>query len=819
VLLGSLLVTALVTFQVAASTAARDRLRFQNLVERTEDTIERRLETYTNLLRGGAALFVAAGSIDRRGFATYVQRLELPKHYPGIQGMGASILVRPGDEKLVAAQLRKQGVPGFRLWPRDYRGELHAIVYLEPFDRRNQAAIGFNMFSEPTRREAMRRARDTGVPTASGKVTLVQEIEGKPQAGFLIYVPIYQGGGIPATVAARRTAFAGFIYSPFRADDLFHGTFGAERELKISIQIFDNTAAVPAALLHASDGAQAESSHRPQLESIRRTQVANRPWTIRYATRPGFEEASPVSITFISGLVISGLLFFTTWFQMRKREDAEASTMALRETEARFRLMADSAPVLIWMSDTENRGTWFNRPWLEFTGRSMARELGFGWSEAVHPDDLERSLATCVEAFRKRQPFTMEFRLKRHDGAWRWVLDTGIPLHSSEGEFTGYIGSCIDITERREAEEGLREAIRHKDEFLAMLAHELRNPLGAMSNALHVMKHTAPGSSRFQRAQESAARQVTHQARLVSDLLDVSRIIRGKLELRKEQLDLTRLVTETAEDHRSIFEEKGLTLSMDAPEGMVPVLGDRTRLSQVITNLLDNAAKFTPTGGTVRVTVTGGTSGTVCVSDSGMGIDPELLPHIFDAFTQADQALDRSRGGLGLGLTLVKGLVELHDGTASATSEGLEQGADFSFTLPLAEERPVIPELPATALQLKGNLRILVVEDSRDAAETLRDLLELYGYEVYLAYTGPEGVRAALELRPQIVVCDIGLPGMDGYEVATTLRGEPLTAEMRLIAVTGYGSEDDRRRSREAGFEAHLTKPLDLGELERLLAE
>ena len=377
---------------------------------------------------------------------------------------------------------------------------------------------------------------------------------------------------------------------------------------------------------------------------------------------------------------------------------------------------------------------------------------------------------------------------------------------------------------RAEAERLLaeaREADRRKDEFLAMLAHELRNPLAPITNAAHLLRQPGLSDAERGRTHEMLVRQTRHLGRIVDDLLDVTRISRGKIELRRERVDLAALVRDAVEDHRGVLEASRLAVTKDVSGEPVWVRGDRTRLTQVVGNILQNAAKFTDPGGrvAVRLGVDRATQeADVAVEDTGIGIDADLLPRVFEMFTQADQTLDRSRGGLGLGLALVKGLVELHGGRASAASEGPGRGARFTFRLPLDanEEAPT----PAAAEPAgTGSLRILVVEDSRDGAESLRMLLELSGHEVRVAHTGPTGVEAAREFRPAVVLCDLGLPGgMSGYDVARALRADPATAAARLIAVSGYGQPEDRENARSSGFDLHLTKPVDPIELQRRLS-
>jgi PAS domain S-box-containing protein len=402
------------------------------------------------------------------------------------------------------------------------------------------------------------------------------------------------------------------------------------------------------------------------------------------------------------------------------------------------------------------------------------------------------------------------------------------PIRDAHGTVVGAAKIARDITERKRLEAELEaraaqlaEANRQKDQFLAMLAHELRNPLAPLLTGLHVLRDPRATAPTRQVTQEMMERQVRHLARLVDDLLDVSRLARGTVQLRPERLDLGRLVRTAAEDRRATLERAGLTLLVEVPETPVWVLGDPTRLAQILNNLLDNAMKFSDGGEHVTLRVTADPvqcQAVLSVRDEGIGIAPDVLPRIFDVFAQADRSLDRSRGGLGLGLALVKGLAELHGGEVAAASEGPGQGAEFTLRLSLEGEPPALSGFPAAPAPAREPQRVLVVEDNRDAAESLRLLLELLGHEVRVAYTGPEGVQAAQGWRPGIVLCDIGLPGLDGYGVARELRLNPTTAKVRLLALTGYGAEEDQRRSRQAGFDAHLVKPADPEQLQRLLA-
>jgi CheY-like chemotaxis protein/two-component sensor histidine kinase len=369
---------------------------------------------------------------------------------------------------------------------------------------------------------------------------------------------------------------------------------------------------------------------------------------------------------------------------------------------------------------------------------------------------------------------------------------------------------------RRRADE-LAEAGRRKDEFMAMLAHELRNPLAPIRNAAHVLRLRGEDAAAVGWAREVIDRQAAHMTRLVDELLDASRIARGKVALRREPLDLAGLARAAAEDHRGGLEAGGLALELDLPPAPVWVRGDPVRLAQVFGNLLANAAKFTDPGGRVVVRVArDGAEAVAAVRDSGIGFSPELEPRLFETFAQADSSLARSKGGLGLGLALVKGLVELHGGSVAAASDGPGRGAEFSFRLPVDREpRAAAPPDDGAPAPLR---RVLLVEDNADAAASLRMVLELAGHEVAVAATGHEGVEEARRLRPEVVLCDLGLPGMSGFEVARALRADPATAAALLVAVSGYGRDEDQTQAQEAGFDAALVKPVEPAELARLLA-
>jgi PAS domain S-box-containing protein len=412
-------------------------------------------------------------------------------------------------------------------------------------------------------------------------------------------------------------------------------------------------------------------------------------------------------------------------------------------------------------------------------------------------------------------------KVLREDGSRVDVSLTISPVLSAEGKVVAASKIARDITVRKRYEQALKEADRQKNEWIAMLAHELRNPLAPIRNALHLLKVPGADAGAVEQIRQMAERQVQHVVRLVDDLLDVSRILRGRIALRKESVELAHVVARGAETAQPMIDAQGQQLITALPPEPLRLEGDPTRLAQVVSNLLHNAAKFSARAGRIWLTVERlGDTAVLRVRDEGAGIPADLLPRVFDLFTQEDRSLERSQGGLGIGLTVVRKLVELHGGTVTAHSEGPGKGSEFVVRLPgiLEARSPGPAEAGPAPGPAPVARRVLVVDDNVDAAESVAMILRLSGHEIRLAHSGPEALKAAEKYRPEVVVLDIGLPGISGYEVAKRLRQQPTFRETLLIAVTGYGQEEDQRRSREAGFDRHLVKPVDPYALEQVLA-
>ncbi|HEX7891530.1 MAG TPA: PAS domain-containing protein [Ramlibacter sp.] len=494
------------------------------------------------------------------------------------------------------------------------------------------------------------------------------------------------------------------------------------------------------------------------------------------------------------------------------------SAQATAELEARFRALADGMPQLAWMARPDGWIYWYNRRWYEYTGTTFEQMEGWGWRSVQDPVVLPAVVAQIRRSFETGEDFEMVFPLRGADGEFRPFLTRMLPLKDAEGHVLAWFGTNTDITQQRAEEEALRIADRRKDEFIATLAHELRNPLAPIRTAVELIGRAGPLPPTVVRMREILDRQSRHLTRLVDDLLEVSRITQGKLLLQRSRVSLSECVHDAVHAARPALEAAGHQLVEHTDPEPLYANADATRITQAVVNLLNNASKFTPPGG--RIVVSSWREdgkACICVADNGIGIAPEHLHSIFGMFSQVSSARERSHGGLGIGLALVRGFVELHGGTVEARSAGTGQGSEFLIRVPLLQSDAPLAETgrqPARPAMLR---RVLVVDDNVDAATSLAALLSHEGHEVRVAHGGEEALMLAFEFEPEAVLLDIGMPGMNGLEVARELRRRMGTG-VRLIAVTGWGQAQDRELTREAGFDFHLTKPVGQVEVEPLLA-
>jgi PAS domain S-box-containing protein len=503
--------------------------------------------------------------------------------------------------------------------------------------------------------------------------------------------------------------------------------------------------------------------------------------------------------------------------------DLSRAQQALAESEARFRSVLDESRDVIYRLNVQTGRYEYISPAAEAVVGFSVDELmamdGEASLEMIHPDDVPAMQAAGARLLATGKA-DLEYRQRAKNGEYRWISNHMSLVKDSLGRPLYRNGNIRDITERKQAEDKLRasnlelaEADRRKNDFMAVLSHELRNPLAPIRNSTYILERAVPGGEQARRAVAVIERQAGQLARLVDDLLDVTRITRNKIQLQRETLELNDLARHTIEDQRSLFDKAEVRLEFNPAPAPVFVDVDRNRVAQIIGNLLQNAAKFTGRGGATRITISTEAAekrAVIQIANTGVGMTPEMLSRLFQPFSQADSTLDRSKGGLGLGLALVKGLAELHGGDVTAHSAGLGQGAEFVVRLPLAMEKSAAPQPSASAT--KSRRRVL------DAADSLRDLLAFDEHEIEVAYNGPDGIAKARKFRPEVVLCDIGLPGMDGYDVARAFRADAALKGAFLVALTGYALPEDLERARAAGFARHLAKPPSLEKLGEILA-
>ena len=642
---------------------------------------------------------------------------------------------------------------------------------------------------------------------------------------------------------------------------------------------------------------------------------------------------------------------------------------ALKRSEERFLDLANAAPAMLWVTAPDGTCTFLSRGWYEFTGQANDEGLGFGWADVIHPDDRSTITQAVIDANKRKSEFSREHRLRHVDGSYRWVIDTGRPRFSATGEFLGFVGNVLDISDRKQTEQALHETrellsavfdalpvgvavsdqhgamvlanqemlqylptgllpsmdearhhrwrVFHQDgspyarqdfpgaralrgervvpgsealyerddgvvmwtqiaavplkgrdgtprgqvavvtnidafkrteealrlseanqralfdevtrsnknlsEFLAVLAHELRNPLAPILTGLDIMRIRSDSADTIGKVRGIIERQVKQLSHLINDLLDIARVTNGKVDIKKESVDLKSIVANAVETSLPLIEKGHHEFNLKLHDAPLPVHADPTRIAQVVANLLTNAAKYTPHGGKIKLTVEpDGDQAVISVTDNGVGIPAEALETLFNMFSQVGRNMNHSQGGLGIGLSLVRQFVALHDGDVAAISDGVGKGSTFIVRLPIDRTKGTLLAGPKASDRLGGTtgrtFRVLVADDNVDAALTLASLLEMDGHDLRIAHDGSEALQIAGQCRPQVVFLDIGMPGMTGYEVAAGIRKIPGMVDTIIVAVSGWGAKDDLARSKQAGFNMHFTKPVAPARLREFLA-
>ncbi len=730
VLAVTLLLTSLATYYVAKTAEAKDQLRFENAVGRTQDDIQNRLETYIALLRGGSRLFAASNQVTRDDFRAFVDPIELQRRYPGIQGIGFSIRVMPQEKDALVASMQRQGAENFTIRPLFKRAEYHSIIYLEPLDQRNKAAIGFDMFTERVRRAAMSRARDTGTPAASGRVTLVQEIDKQKQAGFLIYVPVYRNGRTLQTVTERRAALRGFVVSPFRADDLMQGIFGNEKQPYVDFQIYDGTDLSPENLLHRFT--RSSTFYRPRFTTTRTINVAGQNWSILFASRPEIELTSGRSLTpyiSLSGFVISFVLFGVTRSQVRTQQQVTRLNASLErqvtERTAQLQQAFDFEATLKRISD-KVRDSLDEHQILQTVVQELALVLDLICCDTALYNLVDGTSTICYEYTAKDNEGTLKtpssigrvvqmadfpegYHQLRQDQYFQFCEITSDAVRSQVAILTcpivdgqGVLGdlwlfnhkdNAFDELEIRLVQQVANQcaiAIRQarlyqaataqvesleklnslKDDFLSTVSHELRTPIANMKMAISMLK-VSPTVEKSQRYLEILQAECTRESELINDLLDLQRLEAGSYSIKlNESVCLQDWLPSIIEPFRSRSEQRQQMLQINLTPDLFVLVANRASLERILAELLNNACKYTPNGGEIGLSVCYKLTeaATIFTISNPAEIPSDQLPRIFEKFYRVPKGDPWKQGGTGLGLALVKKLVEQLQGTIKVES-------------------------------------------------------------------------------------------------------------------------------------------------------
>lgn len=844
----SLILTVLAWVVADHATTETARQKFTAEAQEAALLIKNRMRDYEQALRGGVSLIHATEQVDRRIWALYVQGLDLKDILPGVQGLGYARMLKPNEVARHEERVRREGLPDYRVWPVEARNQYSAIEMLEPMDERNRRAIGYDMYSEPVRRQAMDFAMDHADTALSGLVTLKQENGVDPQPGFLMYLPVYKTGDPPADLQARRSSIDGFVYSPFRAGDLMKGVLGRGAK-DIDFELYDDRIETPAQRLYATDSLNTAQHGVPLFEVRLDIDLPGRQWLAVFRSTPYFESTTlaptPRSVL-VGGLTIDFLLFLVISSLSRQRRILRQANEQLRASEARFTALVTGMQNHFGFFRTDGSGR------LTYTSPTLGRLLGLkdlrlgdsliGKARSDEPEgELVRALAQALA-------LKTSTRYRRHvrTGADARMTVEGFNhvVLEEDGHIRSIEGVVQDITQRQSNEEELtlyrdrlqelvRERTRElqaanaaKSRFLANMSHEIRTPLNVIIgfNTLLQSHLTEPGPLAILRdmAQESQ-----RLLSMLDDVLSFTRMESGALRSEPREFNVNAYCREVIDSHRNRATAKSLALQLDINNNVPARLkGEVAHHRQVLRILLDNAIKFTDTG-TVTLGIhtqarpDGRCDLVATVKDTGVGFDTALLDQVFAPFEQADNTETRAYGGVGLGLALGKRLTQWLGGTLVAKST-LGVGSEFTFTVPFDALNKPDPMLAAeTASKAPAAYpdwsahRVLVVEDNLLNQEVIKAFLKRLKLQIEVCTNGQEAVnRMQQEPSPDLVLMDLHMPVMNGLEATRNIRAmEGPVSKVPIVALTAAALAEDEAASREAGMDDFLTKPVNMATL------
>jgi PAS domain S-box-containing protein len=801
--------------------------RFNREAAQIERTIRERLLIYEDALRGGQGLFVAnKGAVKRDQWRRYVENLRLDERYPGTLGVGFSLRIAPSEKAAHVAQMRSEGFPNYALRPQEERSEYHSIIYLEPSEGRNQRAFGYDMFSEPVRRAAMQRARDTGLPTASSKVTLVQEADQDIQAGFLMYLPVYRESSVLETVEQRRAALFGFVYSPFRMKDLMKGAFGASSPT-VGFEIYDGAGIERDALLYDGiDDLALGEAYRPIFSRTSSMELGGHAWTLRFISLPAFDLAidnrEPLLVA-TGGLAVSLLLFGITWSLATTRRRAltlaNGMTAELSESREQFKAVSETANDAIVTANSRGEIVYFNQAATRLFGHSADEAIGQSLT-LLMPVRFHESHNQGFKRFlnggeSKVIGKTVELAGRKKDGT-EFPLELSLAnWHTSGGLF--FTAILRDITERKQAEteiaattRELEAASKLKSEFLANMSHELRTPLNAIIGFTQLMYDgkVGPVSRQHREYMGDILNSSKHLLELINDVLDLSKIEAGKMDFSPEPIELRKLATEVTNILQGLTASKRLTMEVEVSPAVETVMSDPARLKQILYNYLSNAIKFTPDEGrvTIRALPEDADHFRLQVDDTGIGIQPEQMSKLFGEFQQLDIGTAKKHQGTGLGLALTKKLVEVQGGRVGVHSEP-GRGSTFYAVLPRAAVQEQKSQSDDRCFVTSSGTapRVLVIDDNDKDLEWLCKILSEAGYSADTAKTGAEGLAKAQTSSYSAILLDLILPDMAGWDVLHSVRTRGPNRDGPVIIITIVA---EKEVAKAFPVEDYLVKPV-----------
>jgi PAS domain S-box-containing protein len=810
-MLGFSLLFQLVVYQNLRTNEERAASQqFEFLVEKATEAIGRRLANHEQILLGAAGLFDASGDVSAAEWRRYYERLELAERYPGIQGVGYAKAVRPDERAAHVQRIREEGFSGYEINPEGERPLYTPVAYLEPYRGRNLAAIGYDMFSEPVRRQVMLAAAESGLTRITAKVTLLQETEIQPQAGVLMYVPLYKAGEPIGTPQQRLQALHGFVYSPYRMGDLMRGILGAS-DPNLTLRIYAGPMEQTDQLLFASRGA--DHDQPAKYSQVAQLDVYGQTWTLRLKSTPEFDAFFHANnaLVIMLGVGLSLLLFFLVSSLSLRRTRAEAlaeqmtehireNRRALQLSEERLSLAMKGSNDGLWDLNL-GAGTFYASPraWhmLGYRPGELTSDLQL-WEQALVPDDLPQARAQLAKTMASPvDQFTAELRFRHKDGSVVPVLVRGYIQRDRDGQPLRISGTSMDLTEHKRIE-------RMKDEFVSTVSHELRTPLTSISGALGLVTGGALGNlpSEIKEMLEIAHRNSLRLGHLINDLLDMEKIAAGKMSFEMREHSLRRVLDEALESNQAFAAHLGVHCVLrDAVEANVWV--DGLRLQQVLSNFLSNAIKYTPEGGevTLHCSLTDSGGVRINVTDQGPGIAPGFRSRVFEKFAQADASDSRQKGGTGLGLAITKEFIERMGGRVGFdTSES--KGTTFWCELPILETTPLAVDT--------NRLRLLVVEDEPDTGRLLHLMLSDAGYSVDRVQSLHLARAKLASTRYEAMTLDLHLPDGTGRELIDEVRSNPATQDLPIIVISGTNQFDQREEDTAITW---LHKPISAAQL------